>query len=460
MDFILHQIKNQNIKNLLFYTMVLISFFLIFLDFGVRFDFLVLSIFLMIGIISLYGIFLSIDDKSYSLNKTFCLFYFLFFSIAPAIQFKNSTSFFIKTNLSKEIYLKSGFILLAILFLYLIGYHFLIKYFNKRNAVKLAHPILNSSKDKTTINLKLFYFITVVSFAFYLFLIKFDWNLLIFRPFSFRLKYNTNLGLIGYSILLIIQFIPVVILLYYKLFKNKNDFHTYFFLLIVLLISFPSSLSRGLLAIIYIPIFLLFVPQLRKGINYVLMFMVGLLVIFPIFNNFRHLKEGVFKFNYELFNTAHFDAFQNFSLLINESIITNGRQLLGSLFFFIQESQWPNRPNGTGHLLGETVGYSYLNVAMPYFGEGFANWGYIGILIFLMVILLFNAIFDFYIKDTIQSLFLKSLFYFMLGFEFYLMRGDLMSSVKIFMSLSIAILFVEILRFFDHKWRIKKDHHV
>jgi len=192
----------------------------------------------------------------------------------------------------------------------------------------------------------------------------------------------------------------------------------------------------------YIPLTILFIPMLRRGINYVLFFSAGVLFVFPLFNNFRYLKEGVFKFNYELFNSGHFDAFQNLAWLLNTKIITNGRQFLGSLFFFIQENQWSNRPVGTGNLVASKIGYTYTNVAMPYFGEGYANWGYVGVFLFLVIILFTNTYLD-GIRNNIKTKTpVRIVYLFLVGYEFYLMRGDLMSSLKMATGFGLALLLV------------------
>ena len=323
--------RKYEAKTFLFFVGIFITLFLVFYNSGERYDFIVLSIYFIIGILSMYGLLLSIDKNAYSINKTFSLFFYFFFSIAPAIQFKYQSVFFINTYLPNELYLKMGLLLLLILMIYLWGYHLTYQFITKKNegySSIINYNIGNLMSYKSTL---LLYIMAIGALLFYLYLIKFNWSLLIYRPFLFRLKFNTNFGLIGYSLLLIIQFIPFIVFLYYKFRKNKNDIHTYFFLLILLLIAFPTSLSRGLLAIIYIPIMIMFFPFLRKGINYVLIFLGGILIIFPLFNNFRYLKEGFFQFNYELFNSGHFDAFQNFALLIDEQIVTYGRQLVGSI---------------------------------------------------------------------------------------------------------------------------------
>jgi len=445
--------KATKLTRLLFVVLSVFSFFFIFLNTGIRYDLWVLAVFFLIAFFSLYSIFISIDTKGFSLNKSFSLFFYFFFSLAPAYQFKNKTSFFITDYLPSEVYLKYGIILLIILLFYILLYHIGFNYLCGNKFRFLNAKFKQGKKNKD--NLIVMYLLVIISFISFMYLIKWDWTLLVYRPFLYRLKYNTNLGFVGYAISLILRLIPFIVLLYYKIQNKTNNKHIYFFLIMLLFANFPTSLSRGVLAIIYIPVFILFIPKLRQGVNYVLLFMGGLLVIFPLFNNFRYLKEGIVNSNFELFNTAHFDAFQNFALLLDENIITNGNQLLGSVLFFIQEAQWENKPNGTGHLLGETIGYSYLNVSMPYFGEGYANWGYLGMVIFLIFIAFFNAFFDVISKKPNLKSWIYSLYLILLGFEFYLMRGDLYSSIKIFSSFLMAMLVVWLL-FLIHSKIIKK----
>ncbi len=440
--------KKYQIHNILFFSIAIITFFVVFLNNGQRYNLSILSIFMSIGLFSLYGIFGSMDTMSYSLNKTFCLFYYFFFSLAPAVQFKNNASFFSVEPLTNEIYMKYGSLLLGILVLYLIGYQLLLNFLIQQESTTETETETVKEREYSVI---FFYSISILALAIYFYLIKFNWNVLVYRPQENWMKLNSNLGLIGYSILSIMRYVPFFVLLYALWLKKKRDKHTFILLLLFLVSCFPTSLSRGILAALYIPLFILYLPFLRKGFNYVLLFMGGVLVVFPLFNSFRFFKEGIFKFDYQLFNSGHFDAFQNLSLLINESIITNGRQFLGGLLFFVQESQWENKPHGTGHLLGETVGYSYLNVAMPYFAEGYANWGYLGILLFLVVLIFFNAFLDFKQLQGFKKLYIKAFYFIMLGFEFYLLRGDLSSSIKKITGFLLALTIVELLVFVYHK---------
>lgn len=423
-------------KEMLFLTLFVFTVVIVFFQKGLRTEQEVLWLYCSIGVFSLIGVFFSKDKSGVSLNKIFCLFYYFFFSLSPIIQYKNKISFQIGDRiLSSSLYLKMGWVLLVILGGYLVLYNFFFVFFEKTKLPFKANKISKLN------NLSLLYGLSLLSAIGYIFLIKFNWELLLFRPFVFKLKDHTAFGLIGYALLLVIRYIPYFVLLYYKVSVEKNDKHMIILFVTFLVVLFPTSLSRGVLAVVYIPLLLLFVPFFRKGINFVLLIVLGQLVIFPLWNNFRHLKEGGVAFNYELFDTAHFDAFQNFSLLVDENIVTNGRQLLGSILFFIQESQWENRPNGSGHLLGETVGYPYLNVAMPYFGEGFINFGWLGVLFFLLIIVGLNSYLDSRLKIKNYSFWLKTNIFILMSWEFYLLRGDMLSSIKMISSLLLGFVF-------------------
>lgn len=421
-----------------FFLAVLVLFTIVYayIDTGLRYNFTILSVFLSIGLLSLVGLFLINDQRGVSLNKTFCLYFYFFFSLAPIIQFKNNTVFFVEKNISDVLYLKSGLILLMILISYLVIYFLVFSLLSKKTTSSI--PILKQSN----VNTSRLYILSVLAILFYIYLIKFNWDLLIFRPFVFRLKFNTNLGLLGYAILLVVQLIPFCCFMYYKMHNTKNNNHVFLLLLMTLIVCFPTALSRGVLATIYIAVILQFFSFLHQKNNYTKMYFLGVLVAFPLFNNFRHFYERQFNFNYELFNTAHFDSFQNFSFLLDEKIVTNGRQLLGSIFFFVPESIWTNKPWGTGTLLAERLDYSFTNVAMSFFGEGYANFGYLGVAFFLVIIVFFNVFLDFLFANNKMHSWVKIIYYIFLGFEFYLLRGDLFSSIKILVSFGLALFLV------------------
>ena len=424
----------KNIDKILVFALALIAAIIVFYNSGVQYSFKVLSMFYAICILALYGVFLSKDQASFSLNKAFHIFYFFFFGLAPAVQFKFENSFFNAPKLSETEYLKGGGILLIILILYLLLYKYSYTFFLKR-----IRKSFNIEPKKE--QLWWYYLASLGALVLSIIIVKFNFEVLFLRPPANFLKLNTNFGLVGYSMLLIVRAIPIIILLRYLLVGGNNRKHIILLGILALLTAFPFSLSRGMAAAYYISFIVFLNPIKKSKYYYASCYFLGVFLIFPFLNLFRNgnnqLSLGV-----AAFKTGHFDAFQNFLLLINEEIITGGRQLIGALLFFVQDSVWYTKPLGTGTLLATELNFNHINVAMPYFGEGYANFGFAGVALFLVLIVILNAYLDTSFHNKKQSLFIKTGYLFLLGFEFYLLRGDLSSSVKKGASFLLALILV------------------
>jgi len=424
----------KNIDKILVFALALIAAIIVFYNSGVQYSFKVLSMFYAICILALYGVFLSKDQASFSLNKAFHIFYFFFFGLAPAVQFKFENSFFNAPKLSETEYLKGGGILLIILILYLLLYKYSYTFFLKR-----IRKSFNIEPKKE--QLWWYYLASLGALVLSIIIVKFNFEVLFLRPPANFLKLNTNFGLVGYSMLLIVRAIPIIILLRYLLVGGNNRKHIILLGILALLTAFPFSLSRGMAAAYYISFIVFLNPIKKSKYYYASCYFLGVFLIFPFLNLFRNgnnqLSLGV-----AAFKTGHFDAFQNFLLLINEEIITGGRQLIGALLFFVQDSVWYTKPLGTGTLLATELNFNHINVAMPYFGEGYANFGFAGVALFLVLIVILNAYLDTSFHNKKQSLFIKTGYLFLLGFEFYLLRGDLSSSVKKGVSFLLALILV------------------
>jgi hypothetical protein len=430
------KLKKWISQNILFVLLAVITLLFGFLNSGTRYNFIAITSLITIGLLSLCVIFLLNDKKGISLNKTFGVFNFFFFSLAPIVQFKNYSSFYIDRTFSIEMYLNLALLLNVVLVLYILMYSWFFYSFSKNEIKK------NEEIKMVKVNPYTLFLLSVLAFFSYLFLIKFDFSLLFIRPPMFYLKHNTNFGFLGYAILLVVKLIPFIVLVYYKLLNPRNDKFTLLLLAVVILVFLPTASERVYTGLVYLPLFLLFIPKLKEGYNFIVLFFFGLLIVFPVLNNFRYGFVNDIDWTYEMFNTGHFDAFQNFMILLDEQIITYGRQLLGSVLFFVQENTWPGRPVGSGHLLGEHVGYEFLNVAMPFFGEGYVNFGLIGVLLFVIIAAVFNSFFDVLDKNNPLNIFFTIGFYILIAFELYILRGDLMSSIKISTSIILAVTIV------------------
>lgn len=144
-----------------------------------------------------------------------------------------------------------------------------------------------------------------------------------------------------------------------------------------------------------------------------------------------------------MFLTGHFDTYSNFALIVNEKIITWGKQLLGVFLFWIPRAVWPTKPVGSGHHLANELNLIYSNISCNYFAEGYINFGYIGIFLFILILALITAKMDkaYWIMGlNLEKNLFHIIYYVMLGFSFFIMRGDLMSSFAYLVGSVFAIL--------------------
>lgn len=407
---------------------------IIFVNTGVRYNFLVLSLFFSICLVALIGIFATVDKFAFSLNKTFYLFFFFFFGLAPAIQFKFESNFFNAPLLQTNDYIFGGALVLILLIGYMVLYALFYKYANAK--IKQLNRGIFQVKS-----IAIYYLLSASAVVLFLILIKSNFNLMFFRPDDGELKLKTLGGLAGYSLLLVLRPVPIIVIWHYWLTSKIKTKHIFLLGVMALITAFPSSLSRGLIAAYYLPFLILATPLGKAKFGYSLSYFFGIFLIFPLLNVFRSFNNRIF-LGIDAFKTGHFDAFQNFVLLLNENYISFGKQLLGSLLFFIPESVWPQKPLPTGAWLAQQLNFNYSNIAMPYFGEGFANFGFVGMLLFLILIAFANAFADVGFHKKNWSTGFKIVYLFFLGFEFFLLRGDLTSAVNKTSGFVLAVLLV------------------
>ena len=90
----------------------------------------------------------------------------------------------------------------------------------------------------------------------------------------------------------------------------------------------------------------------------------------------------------------NYDASQLFMATMKTETITYGNQLSGALLFFVPRSVWPEKPKGSGHFLTEKYNGVFNNVSMPFFAEGYINFGWFGIIGFTVFIALLTSKID------------------------------------------------------------------
>ena len=174
-------------------------------------------------------------------------------------------------------------------------------------------------------------------------------------------------------------------------------------------------------------------PIFRKGNYFALLLCFGVLVVFPLLNLFRYYSDDV-TFDvtscFSQFTDMNFDAYSMMMRVIKDDIITYGNQLLGALLFWVPRSIWPSKPIGSGFYVAEQTNLSFNNISMPFWGEGYINFGYFGVALFAIALAVFIARIDskFWNITVKQERNLDTiLYYLLLGLLMFVLRGDMMS---------------------------------
>ena len=401
----------------------------------------VINTFFFIIVLSLFFLMFG-DHNPFSLYKTFYLFTLIFFGITPWIHYTNSIIFWGGITFTKDMYLLGNFLIIIILF----GYHFLYHY-------SLLFATRLRIKRKKTTNYKIDNTLLLVlsCFSFLLTLYFTDFNLpnLLFRSLgeAGSIDVTTPVSLIFTRF---IRPIPVTVLLMYRFQKKRNKFVEFFLLIIALLSNFPFSNARFFIAALYIAILISYLPKIFS-IKHFLTFtlLIGFLFIFPYLNQFRSVSEFTnfsLTLSLRMFNDAHFDSYQSLLRVIETNTITFGRQLVGVFLFFVPRSIWIEKPFGSGYLIAVENNFFFRNISMNFFGEGFINFGFFGVLLFLIVISFITSYLDYkFWKYKNKNVLIFTIYVYSIGMFFFLLRGDLLSSfaysIGLFLSPIIIYLF-------------------
>jgi hypothetical protein len=185
-------------------------------------------------------------------------------------------------------------------------------------------------------------------------------------------------------------------------------------------------------------------PMLLRLRNFFpLMLLFGLFFINPLLDQFRNYRGGPISLaiSWDFVRKGHFDSFQNFMSVVYTENITYGRQLLGVLLFFVPRSIWPDKPIGSGAELAQEYGFVFSNISMNYFGDGYINFGYLGIVIFLIGFSIFCAKMDiaFWKNYYANSPYVNVSYLLLLGLIIFILRGDLLSSTAYTVGMLTAV---------------------
>jgi hypothetical protein len=390
--------------------------------------------------ISLIGMFYN-SYRYYSLVKIFFIFNFIFFGFIPLYNEVNQNTIQgVPLNIHDKI-IVNIYILLGI-FYFIVGTFIKLNFFDN---------FINRLPDVKKLNI--FFFIT-----FFLISIvilnkwNFDFDLLLFRG----LKYNnleterifsSTIDIILYQITL--RPIPIILLFifYYNYQKNKiyysqekKVFNFFIFLclsIICILLVSPTAIARFQVASLYIPFFIVFTKIWERPYVMQLSIMFGLFIIMPFLDKFRRFDLNNFSFSIEFhfLKNSTFDAYQNFVRAVELDFVTYGKQLMGAILFFMPRQIWIEKPKGSATTLINdfNLNYTNQNISMPLMAEGYINFGLVGIVFFMILSGSLLSNLDrvaWKIKKIKKNSLFLYYYYFLFGLTFFLMRGELISSLS------------------------------
>lgn len=365
------------------------------------------------------------EEETFSLSKIVYVFVLVFFIAANYSQYANhinSTSLII--HFEEYDYLHFQIMIFAILIIYGTLY----------SLYRGHEPDVSSSDEivlKEGVATKLI-LISVISFLITFYTYRNQPIFMFMRGFSsdvFESEVtNSSLSLI---ISKFIRPIPFACYLFYKISDCCNRKYSFMLFLIMTVSIFPLALARNAVAMYWIPVLLVNIKYVYRKHFFSVGLIVVIFVVFPLMDNFRYYSgELDINISYNYLQTMNFDASQMFMAVVKFDIITYGRQLLGALFFFVPRSLWVDKPVGSGYFIAESQG-AFSNVSMPYFGEGYINFGYLGVLIFTIVLARVTAYLDweFWGEKSCHDSRSKGMYLISIGAMIFIMRGDLLNGV-------------------------------
>ncbi len=219
-------------------------------------------------------------------------------------------------------------------------------------------------------------------------------------------------------------------------------------LVVGLLVNFPLAMPRVLAAAVLVSLLLSFGGTYwqRHRQAFTLLLLAAIFIVYPLFQVVRRTSDGmgptlrqpvqVYSWG---FQRGDFDAY---SMLCQTMAFTDtsgfqqGRQLQTALAFAVPRKYWPQKRVGSGALLRQKAGESFVNVSSPLLAEGYIDFGWVGALLYFALFALLARQYDCYYwywrlhRASAGDVSFRVLYYpVMLILLFHLLRGDLLSSL-------------------------------
>jgi oligosaccharide repeat unit polymerase len=383
---------------------------------------------LLIGTISFIMIILETRKTPYSLHLIQWIFQYTFFFIAPLVQYLQGTfpwGFLFSEN---------DFLLILTnltILLWQVCWIIPVKFLKHPPKAEMDSYSLHVSNNK-------------INILFLLSFLVFGYLLYIFGLGGLFTRGSEAVNINNSSLQLFLMYsgraIPVALLVLLGIRMKqhgKNKILMTMAIILVLITNFPVATPRFWTAAVFLGLIITFF-NLKSKNKLVYFIFLGLNFLFPLLATARNASNlNEFFSSIELGRmlstnllTADYDAFSmvSYTLKYIEMLgSTHGNQLLTVLFFFVPRSIWVDKSIGSGHLVADSLTFSFSNVSSPLLAEGIINFGILGVILFALLFSTLCLKIDRLYWRTSKP-FIKTVYPFWIGFFFFIMRGDLLSS--------------------------------
>ncbi|WP_424244599.1 oligosaccharide repeat unit polymerase [Elusimicrobium posterum] len=375
----------------------------------------------------------------YSIHQTFYIIALFFLGIAPLIQYKEGIESVPGYFITESTYLIVNILLIVIFILIDLIYF----YKQKQQLTSVNKYKQETIERKDTVLLQIMTLIfSSLSLIYILYINQDNLTGFFLRGGEYISRTEIENSSIRILINTIIRPLPIfAFIYYYKIGSNRLCKVLLFF--IALTTCFPSSMPRLMVGAYWIPVMITIFKVFNKKNFFSYVFIGGLAVLFPAFEAFRNF-DYFFKYNsissslskliLSIYSGMAYDSYQSFAFVFQNKFITYGQQLLGVLAIFIPRTFWAEKPIGTGFTVARQYGLGYENISMHFFGEGYANFGIIGVFVFAAVLAIImkycdSKYWDF--KNKEKTRLFPVIYLIFMGILAYIMRGDMMGSFTV-----------------------------
>lgn len=424
------------LKKAVAYSIILATLCWMVLNYNIE-DFRVIISFVFIILFSANGIFAK-NRVNYGLFQIFYLFVLFFLGIAPLFQYLEGITLWGGSPFSSIDYAKTNLLLCSALILYELIYR---KVYTRSYKLCIGKGLSYSVKTECISMYLLLLTSCICSLYIFAFMYGGDIVRMLVRVDAVGDGTGNATGLIGAFFL---RPIPAICFLLFKYYNKKNILAEIVLLSLMLITNAPTAIPRFAVAAFYIPLVFVYFKSIHRKYNFALFMVLALLIIFPILDIVRNENREYSLVNsFSMMLDGHFDSYQMFMRVVSTEYITYGKQLLGVIFFFIPRSIWMSKPIGSGYLIAHENNYYFDNLSMNFFGEGYINFGVVGVLIFAIVLAYYNARVDrkYWIEGYNRSPYFALFFGISIGMEFIIMRGALLNVFPAYFSYILSLKF-------------------